>query len=330
MRSRPTNVRRLVAGFVCLTASCFPVWAQEPVIRTNVPLVLVPVTVTDAKGKPVDGLQQEDFILDDDGQEQRQVRLDTSDTVLAPVAMVVAIQSSGISEPALARIHRVGAMIQPLVAGERGEAAVLTYDSEVRTLQQFTRDSAFITGAFEVVEPRTIKSAKLVDAVIEGVNLLETRPENYRRIMLILGESRDRGSKAKLDKAVEAAQRAGVALYPMTYSAQKIAWASKPGDAPPLPEAPDYAGAVVELARLTTTNTADAFARATGGRHLSFTTLDGLEGAISRLGEEVHSQYLLSFAPGSSRNKGYHRIAVTVKSKRDVVVRARPGYWAQR
>ena len=70
MRSRPTNVRRLVAGFVCLTASCSPVWAQEPVIRTNVPLVLVPVTVTDAKGKPVDGLQQEDFILDDDGDEE--------------------------------------------------------------------------------------------------------------------------------------------------------------------------------------------------------------------------------------------------------------------
>ena len=115
MRSRPTNVR-LLAGFVCLTAFCLTVEAQEPVIRTNVPLVLVPVTVTDAKGKPVDGLQQEDFMLYDDGEEQKQVRLDTSDTVLAPVAMVVAIQSSGISEPALARIHRVGAMIQPLVA----------------------------------------------------------------------------------------------------------------------------------------------------------------------------------------------------------------------
>ncbi|HLH43302.1 MAG TPA: VWA domain-containing protein [Bryobacteraceae bacterium] len=328
MPFRPTIVR-LLAGFLCLTAF-FTMEAQEPVIRTNVPLVLVPVTVTDAKGKPVDGLQQDDFILYDDGAEQKQVRLDTSDTVLAPVAMVVAIQSSGISEPALARIRRAGSLIQPLVAGERGEAAVLTYDDEVRTLQQFTRDSAFITGAFEVVEPRTIKRAKLVDAVIEGVHLLETRPENYRRILLILGESRDRGSKAKLDKAVEAAQRAGVALYPVTYSAQKIAWASKPSDAPALPEAPDYAGAVVELARLTKANAADVFARATGGRHLSFTTLDGLEGAISRLGEEVHSQYLLSFAPAESRNKGYHRIAVSVKSRRDVVVRSRPGYWAQR
>jgi VWFA-related protein len=312
-------------GFVCLS-----VLAQEPTIRTSVPLVLVPVTVTDSKGKSVDGLQQSDFVLYDDGVEQKQIRMDTSDTVLAPVAMVVAIQSSGISEPALARIHRVGAMIQPLVAGERGEAAVLTYDAEVRTLQEFTRDSAFITGAFEIVEPRTIKSAKLLDAVMEGVQLLQTRPENYRRIMLILGESRDRGSKAKLDKAVEAAQRAGVALYPMTYSAQKIAWASKPSDAPPLPEEPDYGGAVVELARLRKANAAEAFAKSTGGRHLSFTTLDGLENAITQLGEEVHSQYLLSFVPAASKNEGYHRVTVAVKSPRDVVVRARPGYWPER
>ena len=42
--------------------------------------------------------------------------------------------------------------------------------------------------------------------------------------MLMLGESRDRGSKMKLDKAIEAAQRAGVAIYPITYSAQATAW----------------------------------------------------------------------------------------------------------
>src|SRR5262249_40856644 len=274
-----------------------------------------------------DGLQQEDFILDDDGQEQKQVRLDTSDTVLAPVAMVVAIQSSGVSEPALARIHRVGAMIQPLVAGERGEAAGLTYDSEVGTPQQFTRDSAFLPGALEAGEPRPIKSAKLVDAVIEGVHLLEPRPENYRRIMLILGESRDRGSKAKLDKAVEAAQRAGVALYPITYSAQKTAWIAKPSDAPPLPEGPDYVGAITEIGRLTTPNAAELFARATGGRHLSFTRLQGLEQALTRLGDEVHSQYLLSFVAMESKNKGYHHISVEVRSHPGSVVRARPGYW---
>jgi len=288
---------------------CLSLFAQEPpptgpTIRTNVPLVLVPVTVTDSTGKPIDGLEQKDFILSDEGVAQKDIRMDTSDTVLAPVALVVAIQSSGISQPALEKIHRVGSMISPLVAGERGQGAVIAFDAEVRVLQEFTRDGDEITGAFEEVRPRTIKTGHLIDAVLQGVQMLQTRPENYRRIMLILSESRDRGSKTKPEKAVEAAQRAGVTLYPMTYSAQKTAWTEKPSDAQPPPEGADYIGGLIELGRLATPNLAEMFAKSTGGRHLSFTRLQGLEDAITRLGQEVHSQYLLSFVPMESKNKG--------------------------
>jgi VWFA-related protein len=301
--------------------------AQEPTIRTNTSLVLVPVTVTDSKGKYIDGLQPEDFILRDDGADVKQFEMDTSDTVLAPLALVIAIQSSGISQPALEKIHRVGGMIQPLVSGEKGEAAVLAYDIELRVLQDFTRDSDKINGAFEIVEGRTIKNGKLLEAVEKGVEMLKTRPENYRRVMLILGESRDRGSKIKLAKAVEDAQRAGVAVYPITYSAQATAWTAKPQDNPSLPMGPDYGGAIVELSRLGTTNAAEALARSTGGRHLSFARLQGLEEAIARLGEELHSQYLLSFSPAESKNKNYHTILVGVKGHPNAVIRARPGYW---
>jgi VWFA-related protein len=301
--------------------------AQEPTIRTNTSLVLVPVTVTDAKGKYIDGLQPDDFILRDDGVTVKQFDMDTSDTVLSPLAVVIAIQSSGISQPALEKIHRVGGMIQPLVSGEKGEAAVLAYDVELRVLQDFTRDSDKINGAFEIIEGRTIKNAKLLDAVAKGVEMLRARPENYRRVLLILGESRDRGSKTKLAQAVEAAQRAGVAVYPITYSAQATAWTAKPQDNPSLPMGPDYGGAIVELSRLGTTNAADALARATGGRHLSFARLQGLEDAISRLGEELHSQYLLSFVPAASENKGRHTLLVGVKGHPNAVIRTRIGYW---
>ncbi len=301
--------------------------AQEPTIRTNVPLVLAPVTVSDSKGNSIDGLQPDDFVLRDDGVLQTQFDMDTSDTVAVPMAIVIAIQSSGISQPALEKIHRVGGMIQPLVSGEKGQAAVLAYDEELRVLQDFTRDSDKINGAFEIIEGRTIKTGKLIDAVAKGVEMLQTRPENYRRVLLILGESRDRGSKMKLDRAIEAAQRAGVAVYPITYSAQATAWTAKPQDNPPLPMEPDYMGAIKELARLGTGNAADALARSTGGRHLSFARLQGLEEAIARLGQELHSQYLLSFVPAPSKNKGYHTILVGVKGHPGAVIRARPGYW---
>lgn len=298
----------------------------EETIHANVHLVLVPVTVTDPNGKVVDGLTASDFALYDDGVPQRQIQVDTADTVVAPVALVVAIQSSGISQPALEKIHKVGGMFQPLIAGEKGEVAVLAYDDEVRLIQDFTRDSSLLSGAFQSVNGRSLKTAHMLDAVMQGVKMLENKPEPYRRMLLILGESRDRGSKAKLDPAIEAAQRANVAVYPMTYSAQSTAWTARPEDDPSLPTGPDYAGGVVELMRMTTRNAADEFAKWTGGRHLAFTRLDGLESAVLRLSSEVHSQYLLSFAPQESANKSLHRILVQVRPK-NLIVRARPAYW---
>ena len=318
-----------VPRLLALALVCAALLAQNPpdtTIRANVHLVLAPVTVTDAKGKFVNGLQAEDFVLYDDGVAQTQFQVDSSDTVLAPVALVVAIEASGISQPALDKIHKIGGMLQPLISGEKGEAAVLSYDADIRVIQDFTRDSSKISGAFEIVQGRSIKTAKMLDAVMEGVKMLEKTPESYRRVMLILGESRDRGSAAKLNQAIEAAQRASVSMYPLTYSEQTTAWTARPEDEP-TPLEPDYAGGIVEALRLTTRNAADAFARWTGGRHLSFTRLEGLQDAIQRLSAEVHSQYLLSFAPRESANKGLHRLLVQVRGHKGAQIRARPGYW---
>jgi VWFA-related protein len=131
----------------------------------------------------------------------------------------------------------------------------------------------------------------------------------------------------KLPQAVELAQRAGVTVYPATYSAYATPWTAKPEDNPPMPGGADYIGGLIDLFRLGKINTADVFAQSTGGRHLSFETLLGLENAITRAGEEIHSQYLLSFVPGDSKNEGFHHIAVAITSHPDAVVRARPGYW---
>lgn len=329
MRYRPTRVLRLFFVMGALTVAMSaqaPPDSRDQTIRANAHLVLVPTTVTDKKGMLIDGLSVNDFVVTDDGVRQS-VHMDTSDTVQAPVSLVVLIQSSGISTPALQRIKLVGAMVQPVVIGQRGQAAVIAYDTEVRTFQEFTSDGGKIRAAFENIEPRTIKQAKLIDSVIEGMKMLDTRPENYRRIMIILGESRDRGSKHKLAEAVEMAQREGVVIYSLTYSAQGEAWSSSSENDPSMPGGPDYIGAIGEIARLGKTNDADAFAKATGGRHLAFLKLGSLEAAMSRTGEEIHSQYLLSFVPQDSKNPALHHLQVTVSKFPDAIVRARPGYW---
>jgi len=60
--------------------------------------------------------------------------------------------------------------------------------------------------------------------------------------------------------------------------------------------------------RLITRNADDEFVKWTGGRHLSFARLEGLQDSVQRLSAEVYSQYLLSFAPQETANKGLHRL----------------------
>jgi hypothetical protein len=87
----------------------------------------------------------------------------------------------------------------------------------------------------------------------------------------------------------------------------------------------DILGGFGELIRLGKVNTTQVLLSQTGGAAFSFTRQKGLEQAIQKLGQELHTQYLLSFTPGSVE-PGYHKLEVKV-GDREYLVRARPGYW---
>ena len=69
---------------------------QQPRFEVRSPLVMVPVSVTDANGGFVSDLEASDFLVFDNGRAQK-ATVDTIDTGVAPIALVVAVQSSGIS-----------------------------------------------------------------------------------------------------------------------------------------------------------------------------------------------------------------------------------------
>jgi hypothetical protein len=108
--------------------------AQNPRFDVRSRLVLVRVTVTDAKGNSIDGLEPGDFLVLDNGRPQKGA-VDTIDTGVAPIALVMAVQSSGISAAVVEKVRRIGAMIQPLVVGERGCAGLVSSDQGVVCLR---------------------------------------------------------------------------------------------------------------------------------------------------------------------------------------------------
>lgn len=328
-----------VAGFLV---------AQEPRFEVQSRVVLVPAAISDRKGKIVEGLQSGDFVVLDNARPQQAV-VDSFATGVAPVALVVAVQAAGISEPALLKIRKVGAMIQPLITGDRGCGALLQFSEQVQWLQECTRDGASLSNAFGRLSSGGHKSARMIDAVREAVARLR-QGGNFRRVILLISESRDRGSQTDLEAAVVAANAADVTVYALTYSAFQMGWATKgasreemersavyaPGSPPPTPDhyprptpteqRVDILGGIQEATRLANDNVTGALAESTGGYVFSFTRQKGLEDSIQKLGAELQTQYVLSFRPEAA-TAGFHKLEVRVRSRKDVQVRSRPGYW---
>lgn len=297
---------------------------EQPAFRTTVPVVMTPVTVTGRNGNHINGLNAADFVLLDEGQRQ-QFDFDTADSLDAPLAVVVAVQANNTAPAAVRKIQKIGSMIEPLITGERGRAAVLAFGSEVRTVQDFTNDAGELTKAFRALKTQSGRQARMLDAIHEGVRLLSIRPAGERRVVIVISESTDRGSEAKLDETIRAAQTAGVGVFGAVYSAYVTPFTTKAGDLPPSEGGMDILGAIGELGRLGKAKTVDVLATATGGRKVSFATLRGLEGVITSLGEELHSQYILTYT-SQRKDPGFYRIRVEVPGV-DAVVRARAGYW---
>ena len=69
------------------------------------------------------------------------------------------------------------------------------------------------------------------------------------------------------------------------------------------------------------------FTGGTGGTEFGYYRRNGLEDAIQRIGEQLHSEYLLSYSPSNKLEGGFHRIEVYVNSPVARRIQVRPGYW---
>ncbi len=305
---------------------------QETTLKATVPLVVAPTTIVDRAGHYVLGLTAADLLLLDNNV-PRQIQVDE---LTEPISLVVAVQSTQEAWAALDKIKKVGSMIEPLVAGERGQAAVIWYDHEVTVAQGFTSDTGVLESVFQQARANG-SGGSAIDAVAKAVDLLSEKKDN-RKVVFVIGESKDRGSKTPLEETISRAQRENVTVYFITYSRFLTPFTSTWGPVCDShgenckardPEWGDTNLAAVfgEMRALAKTNIAEAFAKYTGGRRVSFLKQKGLEEVIESLGEEIRNQYLLSFTPPHADAEEFHKIRVTVRNRLDLVVRTRAGYW---
>jgi VWFA-related protein len=335
-----------------------PAPGQEPgaIFKVGTQLVTAPVLVYDRGENYINGLQPHQFHLFDNGKEQN-ISVDVS---YIPISMVIVLQVNSHVEGILPQIKKIGNLIQPLLVGEQGEVALIGYDSRIRTLQEFTSDSDKITKAVKDIYPGSSQN-RMIDAVMTATQMLSRVSNNRRRIILLIGETRDGSSENRLREVLMEMELKNVMLYAVDMSRLASTFTSRidPGRQNTLPPAmraqnlPPFYPATPTSVAVTTQqgiapraellpllvelfkdvkavfkdNPVEAFTKGTGGTELSFYKQRGLEEAIQRIGAELHSQYFVTYRPNNMDEGGFHEISVTVTSPEVKKVQTRPGYW---
>jgi VWFA-related protein len=267
--------------------------AQEPVVlRVPAALVVAPTSVTDHSGNFVDGLTAADFQLFDNGIPQKIYE----DDDFLPISLGIAIEGD-LKKQVIERVHDLGPLLGALVVGVGGEAAIFRFNGKLEVVQNFTPDLARLTRALRHLEYSPGPS-HVIDATLDVVRLLDQRARVRRRILLLVSESRDAGSHKSLDDAFHNVPMSNTLIYWLN-----VGRGAEPQD--PVP----------------------ALTRYSGGREYAISNERAIERAITQIGEEIHGQYLLTYAPANTSGLGFHRIQVTTKHVR-MEVRSRPGYWA--
>ena len=119
-------------------------WAQ---FRSTVPLVVAPTTVTDSKGRYVDGLTPDDLILYDNNVPQT-IRMDW---MTYPIDLVVAVQTSSNSGAVIDKLGGSGILFTQLLAADAGETAVISFSDEVKLHQGFTANPDLVIHALRML-----------------------------------------------------------------------------------------------------------------------------------------------------------------------------------
>jgi VWFA-related protein len=304
-----------------------PAIAQETTIRAQSNVVLVPVLVKDGRGHAIYGLQAQDFLIEDNGVVQG-VHLDEA-AEAEPVSLVIAIQNGGSAVREFPRIRGLSAMVQPILDQEGTLTAVVEFDSGIELSQEFTGDQRLVDNTLKNLQAGD-GGAAILDAVKYSLNLLDKQPVGRQRVLLLVSETRDHGSRsAKIHDVVAAIGETNTTVYALTFSPamSNVLDTGRGANKDDMKAAPDLL-APLELAfQAMRKNTPKAISSMTGGEYAMFESQNGFETRMVEFTNHLHSRYLLSFQPRDPR-PGLHELRVSLREPVKGEILARGSYWA--
>ncbi|HSU58251.1 MAG TPA: VWA domain-containing protein [Bryobacteraceae bacterium] len=277
--------------------------ADNP-IRAEVTRVNMLFTVTDKKGRFVTDLTKNDFQVSENKKPQSILEFN-SETDL-PLRLAILIDTSNSIRDRFRFQQEAATNFINSVVRDQDKALIVSFDTAAELVSDMTNDTGQLEKAVRNLRPGG--GTALYDAIYFACRdkLMKDQPMyKFRRAMVILSDGEDNDSRYSRDQALEMAQRADTVIYTISTN---ISHVETEGD---------------KVMRY--------FAGETGGVAFFPFQAKDLNQSFENIANELRHQYNLFYRPEPLNNDGrYHQVQIKVKGRKDLVVRARKGYYARR
>lgn len=311
--------------------------------RSGVELINVSVTVTDASGRFVPGLRQEDFTVYEDGEVQA---ISHFSSARVPVSLGIVLDTSG--SMAGEKFDRArGALDRFLydLLGAEDEVFLYQFNNAPLLEQGWTTDRGRISRALRRIVPRG--GTAMYDAVAEAIPLAETG-RHRKKALVLISDGNDTSSQSTVGALREQIRRSELLVYaigidgegsigtpiirprprirrprplPFPIPGRRPQWPGIPSPPDPRP------GIWTQSDERVNEGALRSLTDESGGRTEIIESARDLDPATAGIADELSQQYFLAYPAAAAKDGRWHSIRVEVKDRR-YRVRARQGYFA--
>jgi VWFA-related protein len=337
-----------VASQLCLAAALalYPIHALSQAAPAPTPessqsltvttrLVFVPVLVHTPAGDLVQELSASDFELLDNGVPQK-VSLEPSSP--QPLSILVLMQVGGAAAREFEYYSKLPTMLDYIAGSSPYRVSLVTFDSQPEDQWSFTSKVDALKDSFEHPQEGD-EGAAIFDALKFAITQLAQRPSAQRRILILISQPQDDGSKTHAEDIVRMLGEDNITIFSLTFSPEKT-WLkdqfTKPkAEAPPYQMSPDHppilhtfdlATPLFEAINAMRRNAAAEVTSLAGGESLPFGNEKSLASQLTHVANYIPNRYVLTFHPTSDRS-GFHSLQVRVRNHPEFSVDARTSYW---
>lgn len=278
--------------------------SDQPRITLDVSRVNMLFTVSDKKGRFVTDLTRSDFEIVESKRPQAIMEF-TAETDL-PLRLAILVDTSNSIRDRFRFQQEAAVDFIRSVMRPQDKAIVVSFDTSTELIADLTDDVRKLESSVRSLRPGG--GTSLYDAVFFSCRdklMMDQPRDKFRRAMVILSDGDDNQSRYTRDQALEMAHKADVTIYSISTNITRI---QTDGD-----------------------KVLKYFSGETGGLTFFPFKVEDLAQSFENIANELRHQYNVFYRPDPLKTDGqYHPVDIKVKGRKDLIVRARKGYYAPR